>query len=107
MLGVFKSVPKAPLKPAAPKKAKIDWKHLADCTTEKAFKALMPPVAGARLQPYPAKKAFQAYYPGAIPGSRSRTCGFAFSKEAVLKHVVKWAWEEHRKATGAVCPFTF
>jgi hypothetical protein len=68
---------------------------------------LMPKVAGALYQPVLEKKSITTYYPGAVPASRSRSWGMAFTKEKVLRHCLQWQWSEHFKATGLSCPWSF
>ena len=104
-----KPLPKAPLKaaPAKPIKigSEIDWKTLASAHDDKAFKRLLPNVPGALLQPVPKKSSYTVYYPGAIPGSCTRVYGKSFGEIAVIKHVVRWIWDEHCKITKEKCPF--
>ena len=71
------------------------------------IKKYLPKQSGATLQPRPERRTFQGYYPGVVPGSRSRTWGFAFSKPKCLRHVLCWIWEEHFKATGQRCPYAW
>ena len=91
--------PKSP--PVKKKEAKlttVDWKAAAKDGAD--LKRLIPDAVGCTLQHVPAKRCFTARYPGASPGSRTRTYGFVFNRVQVLKHVIKWAWSEHKKATG-------
>lgn len=92
--------------PAPKEKQKVDWKKVAALDSPSTLKGLVPKVAGCSLQSILPKKCYTAFYPGALPhASRTRTYGMAFSKVAVLKHCVRWAWQEHFKATSTECPF--
>ena len=99
-------------KKAAPKPAPpvdliaVEWAKIAEKPSESQLNKLIPKVPGCRLGHIPKKSCFTAFYAGALPhASRTRTWGRSFSKQAVLKHCVRWAWTEHQKAGGAPCPF--
>eukprot|EP00959_Pyramimonas_sp_CCMP1952_P234061 4891101-Pyramimonas_sp.AAC.1 len=60
----------------------------------------------ASILEVPAKRTWTVYYPGAEPGSRTRTWGFLQAENKVLHHCLAWAWKHHAK-TGEKCPWTF
>ena len=61
-------------------------------------------VAGCSIQLLLERRSWCAYYPRAMPGSRSRTWGTTLTKLQVLRAVLQWAWAEHHRATGKDCP---
>lgn len=75
-------------------------------------KGLLPKRTGVILQPYPAKRSFQVYYPNPVP-PKSKTFtyaavgNFGFSESEVLAAAVRWAWAQHTRETGEKCPFEF
>ena len=84
------------------KYAKADSYKIKEVADAKRF---MPQgVVGCTIQLIPSRKTWTAYYPNAIPASRSRTWGSKFSKLEVLKSVLNWAWAEHTKVCGESCP---
>lgn len=85
---------------------KLPWFEISKGLSFQDFKQVMPKVTGSFLKATPKKRCFTAYYPGAVPASRTRTYG-RFSRVAVLKHCVQWAWKWHKKDTGEAPPFTF
>ena len=72
-----------------------------DLTTVRMY---MPVIKGCSLHFIKPKNQFTAYYPGAVPGSRTRTWGAVFSKAQICRAVIEWSWTEHTKATGQACP---
>ena len=92
-------------KPKPPTKVIVTWKTIR--TVEMAQK-LMPKVSGSHIHLVKAKRCWRAYYPTPKPpGSRTRTWGFAFPPDKVLKHCIKWAWAEHYKFTKEEAPWIF
>ena len=69
------------------------------------IKQCMPKVVGCTLHILPKHKAFTAFYPGSMPGSRTRTWGWRFTKSQVLRAVIEWSWTEHFRKTGEKCSF--
>ena len=71
-----------------------------------ALDKLLPPnVKGCRLQPVPEKKCITAYFPGALPASRTRTWGSLMPMSKCVRHVIEWTWQEHVKQKGKPCPW--
>ena len=69
------------------------------------IKPFMPKVVGCTLQYLPTRLAFTTFYPGSLPGSRTRTWGGRVTTSQVLRAVVEWSWTEHFRKTGERCPF--
>lgn len=68
-------------------------------------------VKGVILQPYPATRRYQVYYPTS-PGFKKSACfTFAgpgrvgFTEGQVLQAAVSWAWEQHTREQSVVQPF--
>lgn len=108
-LGFKSSVASRTVPGSVPRKAAVglavDWKKAADYKHSKQFKPLLPHVVECFIKVTPLKRCFTAYYPDCFPASRTRTWGHLFSKQAVLKHCVKWAWQRHTDRTGEKRPF--
>lgn len=68
---------------------------------------LVPQLVGCTVQYFEPKHCWKVYYPGALPATRTRTSGFHFSKAKCLRHCLAWTWQEHEKATGKKCPWSF
>ena len=75
-----------------------------DLTTVRQY---MPVVKGCTIQIISKKNQFTAYYPDAVPGSRTRTRGAVFTKAQICRAVIEWSWTEHTRATGQACPHNF
>ena len=84
------------------KKKAVAWKTLQDRTTAQVY---MPTTHGADIYNIPAKRCWTAYYPGAVPGSRTRTWSLKWQSWTVARHCVSWAWQQHTKKTGQQCPW--
>ena len=92
-------------KPAAKPKVTV---FLKNCGIDRAtLQDLLPKVKGCKIQPVPEKNSITSYYPEAVPGSRTGSWGTFVAKQKVVRHVLNWAWQEHYKAIGAVCPWNF
>jgi len=87
-------------------KAVVDWaKYGLD---REKLKKLCPPGHGVRIQLDPAKRSIQAFYPGVLPASRSRTWGALMPRHKVLRHVFTWLWKSHEQVhPGKKCPYNF
>ena len=102
----LKSVPSKTIKKpsaAAVAKAKaIDWKKLKNVAE---VKSTLPKVLGCTIQHVKWKRCWTAFYPGVVPGSRTRTYGTCVRQATVIKHVVQWTHKMHEKKTGTPSPF--
>ena len=86
-------------------KLHVNWK--VALSSKERWKDLMPKIKGCTLDLVDKKRCWTASYPGVTPGSRTRTWGLAFSREAVARHCVKWAWAHHIEQTKQPCPWRF
>eukprot|EP00971_Amphidinium_carterae_P351754 6492266-Amphidinium_carterae.1 len=86
--------------------------HKTAFTAEEAIlKTMIPNVVGSSIQNVlnktdQSRGIWTARYPGAIPGSRSRsyTGSGAITNEMAAKHVFQWLWQQHTSQTGQPCP---
>ena len=112
VLGVVAAKAKGKAKAAAKPKAvpppphaglAVNWHKLE----VKQASALLPPIAGCRLEQPPGRNQWIAFYPGVVPATRHRSWGTYVSKGLCLKAVMRWAWTHHTDKTSVKCPFAF
>ena len=89
----------------AEKHKKVDLKSLG--VDRKQLNKYLPKVTGCTIQPDVPRRRFTTTFPGALPGSRSRTWSLATPRVRVLKHVYQWVWAEHFKKTKEPCPYNW
>ena len=69
-----------------------------------ADKDYLPQIKGCSIQKVTFKHCYTCYYPGVVPGSRTRTYGELFSESACKRAVIRWAWNHHTRITKEKCP---
>merc|ERR1712008_442386 len=74
----------ATAKATAAPKLQVNLTHIGIDRTHIA--KLCPKVTGATCHPVVKKRCFTSYYPGAKPGSRTRTWGLCATKAQCLRH---------------------
>ena len=90
---------------AAPSLLTVDFIAVAN---RKALATLLPrggALPGCNIQLIDGRKKCTVFYPGVVPGSRSRTWGKHFTKIAVIKHSLRWAWDMHSKTYPEARPY--